>query len=179
MARSNLVARALNDLGAAAWFGGALTGVMVGRSGADEVRPAGNERADQFGPVELAAVGAHLLGGALLTFGNRERVLAQRGVATLSLVRTAVTVAAVAATVSPARLGRRGAAPDRAPVGDTAAPVAGARSRSGAAPTSSSPMEWAVPALTGALIVLNAAQGEQQRPSRTMRGVLRRLSPLT
>ncbi|MGW1338077.1 hypothetical protein ACWD7B_27690 [Streptomyces rubiginosohelvolus] len=34
-------------------------------------------------------------------------------------------------------------------------------------------MQWAVPALTAGLVVLNAVHGEQQRPSQQVRGALR------
>jgi hypothetical protein len=36
-------------------------------------------------------------------------------------------------------------------------------------------LQWAVPALTGAVVVLNAVHGEQQRPSQVLPGILRRL----
>ena len=38
-------------------------------------------------------------------------------------------------------------------------------------------LQWTLPALTALLIVLNAAQGEQQRPTHVARGVLQRLNP--
>ncbi len=38
-------------------------------------------------------------------------------------------------------------------------------------------LQWAVPALTGLLVVADALMGEQQRPSQVAAGVARRLSP--
>ena len=35
-------------------------------------------------------------------------------------------------------------------------------------------LQWAVPALTGALVVLNAKMGEQQRPQNVVQGVVER-----
>ncbi|MGW0857086.1 hypothetical protein [Streptomyces sp. NPDC002690] len=35
-------------------------------------------------------------------------------------------------------------------------------------------MQWTIPALTGAVVVLNALQGEQQRPLQQKLGMLRR-----
>jgi len=55
---------------------------------------------------------------------------------------------------------------------------------SGTEPTSSTPsdvadaqrrlklLQWAVPALTGALVVVNAYAGEQQRPSEVHKGLI-------
>jgi hypothetical protein len=38
-------------------------------------------------------------------------------------------------------------------------------------------LQWAIPALTGALLVVNARMGEQQRPMTVVAGVLSRLNP--
>jgi hypothetical protein len=38
-------------------------------------------------------------------------------------------------------------------------------------------LQWAIPALTGAMLVVNAAMGEQQRPARVVGGLLGRLRP--
>jgi len=40
-------------------------------------------------------------------------------------------------------------------------------------------LQWAVPAITGALIVVTAYAGEQQRPAGVKGGVLQRLNPLS
>ena len=40
-------------------------------------------------------------------------------------------------------------------------------------------LQWAVPAVTGALVVVTAYAGEQQRPSAVTPGVWQRLNPFT
>jgi hypothetical protein len=39
-------------------------------------------------------------------------------------------------------------------------------------------LQWAVPAITGAMVVVTAYAGEQQRPTSVMAGILQRLNPL-
>jgi hypothetical protein len=38
-------------------------------------------------------------------------------------------------------------------------------------------LQWAIPALTGAVLVVNARMGEQQRPTQVTGGLVRRLLP--
>jgi hypothetical protein len=38
-------------------------------------------------------------------------------------------------------------------------------------------LQWAIPALTGAVLVVNARMGEQQRPAQVALGMVRRLLP--
>ena len=40
-------------------------------------------------------------------------------------------------------------------------------------------LQWAVPAITGAMVVVTAYAGEQQRPTAVKEGVLQRLNPLS
>src|SRR5690242_15791454 len=128
MARSNLVTRSLNDLGAAAWFGGLLMGASaVNRAPADIDNPTDrgaivNGVWRRWWPLNTAAIGAHVIGGALLTFGNRERVVAQRGVVTLSTVKTAVMAVAVAKSAYSGWLGKRIAAAGNVPLDDGTTP---------------------------------------------------------
>lgn len=37
--------------------------------------------------------------------------------------------------------------------------------------------QWAIPALTGTLVVMDALMGEQQRPSQAAQGIVARLIP--
>jgi hypothetical protein len=181
MTRSNLLARSVNDLGLAAWFGGALMGATaVNRAPRDIDEVAVRAQVvdgvwRRWRPVDAAAVAATAIGGALLTVGNRERVVAQRGVASLSVVKTAVTLAAVAASAWSGWSGRRIAG--HVPIADGTTPTDGTPPDVAAALRQERVLQWVVPALTGALIVMNAAQGEQQRPGHVARGVLRRLAP--
>ncbi len=178
MAQDNTVARSLHDLGLAAWFGGSLMGA-VGLNGAAAAvdQPEQRLRVANAGwarwtPVNLAGIAAHVAGGSVLLVANKGRVAGQRGVATATIAKTALTGLALAATgysrVLGAKLQR---------VGDT--PVEG-----GTTPTSGTPeqvtkaqrqldvLQWVIPGLTGATLVLNAQMGEQQRPTNVTTGLL-------
>jgi hypothetical protein len=183
MTRSNLVARSLNDLGTAAWFGGVLMGATAANRAPADI----DDEIDRgrivngvwrrWTPVNLAAMAAHLIGGALLTVGNRERVVAQRGVASLALAKTAVTAAAIGTAAYSGIVGKRVADAGAVAITDGTTPAAATPPQVATALRQQRVLQWAIPALTGTLIVLNAAQGEQQRPSHALRGVLRRLDP--
>lgn len=183
MTRIKLVARSLNDLGVAAWFGGLLMGASaVNRAAADINTP--TERGAivngvwrRWWPLNIVAIGAHVVGGALLTLGNRERVVAQRGVVTLSAVKTAVLAAAIAKSAYSGRLGKRIADAGAVALDDGTTPNDDTPPQITSALRQQRILQWTLPALTGLLIVLNAAQGEQQRPSHVARGVLARFDP--
>jgi hypothetical protein len=179
----NTVARSLHDLGLAAWFGGSLMGA-AGVNGAAAVveDPTQRLRVANTGwarwtPLNLAGIAAHLAGGAVLTGANKGRMAGQQGVAAASAVKTALTVAALGTTAYARMLGKR---LERA--GDV--PVEG-----GTTPSPTSPdgvtraqrqltvLQWMIPALTGALLVINARMGEQQRPTQVTEGLVRRLLP--
>jgi hypothetical protein len=182
--RDNTIARSLHDLGLAAWFGGSLMGA-AGLNGAAAVvdDPTQRLRVANSGwarwtPLNLAGIAAHLAGGAVLTGSNKSRLVAQKGTATATTIKTTLTLAALAATGYARLLGTRLERAGEVPVQggttpDPATPeeVAGAQRRLTA-------LQWVIPALTGALLVANARMGEQQRPNQAARGVLRRL-PLT
>ncbi len=81
------VARALHDIGLATWFGGTFMGA-VGLNGAaaSVADPAARSRVATAGwarwaPVQGAAIGMHLIGGALFVRENSPRIAAQKGVA--------------------------------------------------------------------------------------------------
>ena len=38
-------------------------------------------------------------------------------------------------------------------------------------------LQWVIPALTGAVLIVNARMGEQQRPTQVALGMVRRLLP--
>jgi hypothetical protein len=126
MAADNSVARSLHDLGLATWFGGSLMGA-VGLNGAaaqveepkQRLRVA-NSGWNRWTPVNLAGIAAHLAGGTVLVGANKGRLASQQGVASATVVKTA---------------------------------------------------------LTGAVLVLNARMGEQQRPAQVTGGLLGRLRP--
>lgn len=74
MSDRNTTIRTVHDLGLAAWFGGSLAGAVAVNGAAADVPDAG------WAPVNAAAIGAHLLGGAGRLRANRERVVGQCGV---------------------------------------------------------------------------------------------------
>lgn len=183
MSDRNTAVRTLHDLGLAAWFGGTLMGA-IGLNGAGAAVLDDKERArvasagwKKWTPVNAAAIGAHLVGGAALLYANKDRVLGQRGVATSSAVKTGLTVAALGLTAYSRALGKKienaGPVPTTGPTDpsvETPADVAAAMKQEKL-------VQWAIPAVTGALIAVSALQGEQQRPTEVASGILSRLRP--
>ena len=183
MANDNSVARTLHDLGLATWFGGSLMGA-VGLNGAaasvDEPKQrlrVANAGWSRWTPVNLAGIVGHLAGGAVLVYGNKGRLTAQQGVAQASLVKTGLTVAALGATAWSralgAKLDRAGEVPVEGgtdPSPDTPEDIAGAQRQLKV-------LQWVIPALTGAILVVNARMGEQQRPAEATKGFFKRLLP--
>ena len=179
MAQQTL-SRSLHDVGLAAWFGGTLANaVALNPASAEAASSRGTGRVANVGcnrgtPVNAAAIGAHLVGSVGELVGNKSRITAQEGVASMSLAKTGLTVAALGATGYSRALGKK---VDR----DTSVPAA-----SGTDPMASTPedvakaqkqlkaLQWAIPALTGALIVLSSFAGEQQRASEVNKGLLKR-----
>jgi len=178
MAQDNTLARSLHDLGLAAWFGGSLMGA-VGLNGAAATvdQPQQRLRVANAGwarwtPVNLAGIAAHVTGGAVLLAGNKGRLATQRGVASATVAKAAVTGLALAATAYARALGERlmqaGDAPvegGTTPAGDTPPDLAGAQRQL-------TVLQWVIPGLTGAALVLNALMGEQQRPQQVKSGLV-------
>jgi hypothetical protein len=177
LAADNTVSRSLHDLGLAAWFGGALMGA-VGLNGAAAQVEEPKQRLrvatagwNRWTPVNLA-------GGAVLLGANKTRLASQQGVARASVVKAALTGAALAATAWSRTLGARLEEAGEVPVqggtdptsADTPEEVATAQRRLKV-------LQWVVPALTGAVLVLDAGMGEQQRPAQVTGGLLGRLRP--
>jgi hypothetical protein len=190
-------ARTLHDLGAAAWFGGALMGA-VGLQGAAAALPDDVERVrvadlgwQQWQPWKTAAIATHVLGSVSLLWGNKGRLAGQRGAMTTNIAKTGVFVAALGADLYAVSLGRRVAQYQSAPEGQaqSATDEQAALEASGAGPGADAAEElddthrrlravqWAVPALTGLNIALAAKMGEQQRPANLISGFLERLDP--
>jgi CBS domain-containing protein len=178
MAEDNTVARSLHDLGLAAWFGGSLMGA-VGLNGAAAAvdQPEQRLRVANAGwarwtPVNLAGIAAHVAGGSILLVANKGRLAGQRGVATATIAKAGLTGVALAATgysrALGAKLQRVGDAPvegGTTPAGDSPEEVARAQRQLDV-------LQWVIPGLTGATLVLNAKMGEQQRPTNVAGGVL-------
>jgi hypothetical protein len=179
----NTVSRSLHDLGLATWFGGSLMGAVGLNGAAAQVQePTQRLRVASSGwnrwtPVNLAGIAAHLAGGAVLLGANKGRVASQQGVGQATVVKTALTGAALAATAWSRALGTKldqaGEIPVEGgtdPSGDTPQDVAKAQRQLKV-------LQWVIPALTGAVLVLNARMGEQQRPAQVTGGLLGRLRP--
>ncbi len=185
MALQNFPSRSLHDLGLAAWFGGTLSNaVSLNRAAgeSDRYSTAGrvtNTGWDAWTPVNAAAIGAHLVGAVGQLLGNRDRVAAQKGVAAMSVIKTVLTAAALGVTAYSRVLGRKVSERTDVPIDAGTEPAATTPPGVAQAQRQLKALQWAVPAITGALIVVTAYAGEQQRPVAVKRGVLKRLNPLS
>jgi hypothetical protein len=179
----NTVARTLHDLGLAAWFGGSLMGA-AGLNGAASVvdDPAQRLRVANTGwarwtPLNLAGIAAHLAGGAVLTGANKSRLAGQQGVAAASTVKTALTAAALATTAYARVLGKRLERAGDVPVEGGTTPNPTTPEDGARAQRQLTALQWMIPVLTGAVLVVSARMGEQQRPTQVTGGLIRRLLP--
>ena len=182
MTERNTLLRSMHDLGAAAWFGGNLMGA-VGLNGAsgvvadptDRIRTASAGWA-AWSPVNLVAIGSHLVGGLGLLAANKARVAAQEGVSESTTLKTAVTVAALGTTLVNGILGAKIAKGVSAPASSGVSPSSTTPSDIASAQRMQRILQWVTPALVGTVIVLGAQQGELQRPVEVKKGILGRLS---
>jgi hypothetical protein len=158
-----MLARSVQELGLAAWFGRSLLGAL---EETDTARH-GHGRSGST-PVTVAAIGAYLIGSFFVMTGNRERLAGQKGVATISAVKISVISAALMATACTRRFeGRVGAAGSAVARQGAGVQVADAERRLRT-------LRQSTVALTGALVIFNAVMGEMQRPSQVASGVVRR-----
>jgi len=173
----------MHDLGLAAWFGGTLANAVALNSAAAEAGSADRTGAvanagwDKWTPVNAAAIGAHLLGSVAQLTGNSNRISAQRGVASMVLVKTALTAAALGATAYSRALGAKVSQHGDVPAESGTEPSLGTPPEVAAAQRQLQMMQWAVPALTGALVVVTSFAGEQQRAAEVQKGIVGRLLP--
>lgn len=179
MAR-NTIMHAMHDVGLAAWFGGTLANATslnpaAGAAGDSRSRGAvANSGWDRWTPINAAAIGVHLVGSAGLLGANLPRLKAQRGVATMALAKTILTVAALGATAYSRALGATVSKHNDVPAESGTEPAASTPPDAASAQRRLSRLQWAVPALTGALEVVSAYASEQQRASEVHKGVLGR-----
>ena len=182
MAQDTL-SRSLHDVGLAAWFGGTLANaVALNPASAEADSPSGTGRVANTGwnrwtPVNAAAIGAHLVGSVGELIGNKGRLTAQQGVASMSLAKTGLTVAALGATGYSRALGRKVAQDTSVPAESATDPAITTPNQVAKAQKQLKALQWVIPALTGALVVISAFAGEQQRPSSVKKGVLGRFLP--
>lgn len=184
MSDTNIPSRVLHDLGLAAWFGGTLANaVSLNRAAGETSSPSSAGRVTNAGwnawaPVNAAAIGAHLIGSVGQLQGNKERLFSQQGVGTMSVVKTALTAAALGATAYSRVLGKKVAADHDVPVESGTDPTASTPAEVASAQRQLKALQWVVPALTGSLVGVTAYAGEQQRPTAVKSGLLDRLNPL-
>jgi hypothetical protein len=179
----NTLARTLHDLGLAAWFGGSLMGA-TGVNGAAAVVEDPTQRLRvantgwaRWAPLNLAGIAIHLGGGAALTGANRGRLAGQQGVAPASAIKTALTVAALGTTAYARVLGKKLERAGDVPVEAGTTPNPATPDEVTRAQRQLTALQWVIPALTGAVLVVNARMGEQQRPAQVSKGLVARLLP--
>jgi hypothetical protein len=181
MSERNTLVRSMHDLGLAAWFGGGLMGA-VGLNGAAAQAKDPTERLRlssagwaRWAPVNAVAIGVHAIGGIGLIGGNKARLVGQSGARANTGVKIGLTVAALAATAYSGVLGKTLSDHQDEGARGTTEPRPSASPELTQAQQRLRWCQWAIPALTGALVVLGAQQGEQQRP---LAGAARRAKKL-
>lgn len=181
MSERNTVVRGMHDLGLAAWFGGSLAGaVAVNGAAADVPDPTLRLRVANAGwarwaPVNLAAVGVHLIGATGILLANQGRARNQRGVGANTLIKLLLTGAALGVSGYSGVLGARLRKEDGVPVEGGTDPSAQTPPRVARIQRQLDLCQWLIPALTGAAVVSTSVHGEQQRPSQQLSGVLGRI----
>jgi len=182
--------RSLHDVGLAAWFGGTLANAVALNTAAGEARiphdrgAVANAGWDRWTPVNAAAIGAHVAGATGILVADRQRLVGQHGVATVSAIKTGLTAAALGVTAYSRMLGRKVSQHADVPVQSGTEPLEpGSGAGVSTPPEVASAqrqlrvLQWVVPALTGAVVVISAVAGEQQRSSEVAKGFLQRLLP--
>lgn len=180
MAR-NTVSRSLHDLGLSAWFGGTLANAIALNPAAaaaqsdSDTGAVANVGWDRWTPANAAAIGAHVVGSLGQIQGNKERIKAQKGVASMALLKTGLTAAALGVTAYSRVLGRKVSEQTRVPAESGTEPAASTPPDVAAAQKQLRLLQWAVPAVTGALVVISAFAGEQERASEVNKGLVQRI----
>lgn len=181
MTERNTLVRSLHDVGLAAWFGGSLMGA-VGLNGAAAAVSDKRERPRvasagwaKWTPVNAASIGAHLVGATALLVANKDRVASQRGVGANTAAKTALLGAALAVTAYARVLGKKVENAGSVPADGPTDPASDTPSDTAKAMKQEKLVQWAIPALTGGMLVLNALHGEQQRPNQVAVGTVQRV----
>ena len=174
---------ALHDIGLAAWFGGTLANAVALNPAAAQADPpsavgaVANTGWDRWTPVNAAAIGAHLAGSVGLLVRDAQRMQAQQGVASMAALKTALTVGALGVTAYSRALGRKVSQHTAVPAESGTEPAATTPPDVAAAQRKLKALQWAVPALTGGLVVIGAYASEQYRVSEVAPGIVQRLLP--
>ena len=125
-------------------------------------------------PINAAAIGAHLVGGAIIVRENRGRIAGQQGVAAWSTAKTVLTAAALATTAASGWFGRKAWTEHDVPVEGATTPSEQTPAETAQALSALKVLQWATPALTAGIIAASATMSEQQRPAEVVSGVLGR-----
>jgi hypothetical protein len=178
MPERNTLIRSLHDLGLAVWFGGSLAGAVAVNGAAADVPDrrmrlrVANAGWARWTPVNLAAIAAHLLGGAGLLNANKGRVATQHGVGTSTAAKLALTATALGVTAYSRALGKKLEQAEGTPVEGGTDPTPDTPPEIAKAQQQLNVCQWLIPGLTGGIAVLNALHGEQQRPNQQLPGIL-------
>jgi hypothetical protein len=159
--------RTLHDVGLAAWFGGGLMGAIAVNSTARRAEDLSQRHRlsshgwERWAPFNAAAVGTHLVGATGLLLADRDKLARERRDRTTALVKGGLTVGALAVTVLARRRGQVITEhldnPSEGPDGSGA----GSPGSFAHAKDQLRVLHWAVPALTGGVLVLSAAQARR------------------
>lgn len=170
MSSRNTLLRSFHDIGLAAWFGGSLMGAIGLNGAASEARePSERLRLSSLGwakwaPAQIGALVLHGVGAIGLVGANKSRLAVQSEARSNSVAKTVVTVAAGASTLYSGILGTRIANHADEGAEGVTTPGDGSSPELASVQRQQRVMQWVTPALTLAIIVLTAQQGEQQRP---------------
>lgn len=177
MAGDTTLTRTVHDVTQAAWFGGALMGAVsipATRRAAGDARQ-GVRIADEawtaWQPISTTAIATHLLAGAGMTWANKGRLLSEAGAKRTTLLKTGLTVAAMATDTWARRLGAELSDDVERTADGPAQPRPEADERIDETRKRLRLAQWATVALTGAVIAVSARMGEQQRPRNLARGI--------
>ncbi|MGI5522274.1 hypothetical protein ACQEUX_15155 [Micromonospora sp. CA-259024] len=181
MSERHTALRSMHDLGLAAWFGGSLMGALGVNGAAAKISdstqrlPVASAGWSKWTPVNAAAIGAHLAGavGELVT--ESPRMAAQSGVARASTIKTALTIGALVVTGYSRLVGMRLEKAGGPPVNGATEPNHQTPAGVASSQRQMKLLQWAIPALTGTLVVVTAYMGEQQKPGQVFRGILGRV----
>ena len=164
MTATSVAIRATHLLTNAAWFGGSLMGA-VGLNPASRQADSEREQAEvsgegweRWGYVQGAAIGLHLLSGLGIIADNRRRTALHSPTRNAVIAKTALTGAALASTAGAWWYGEKLGAEHI----DNSSDEVSEKDRANARKQLKW-LQWATPALTGSLLVLDAFLGEKQR----------------
>ena len=175
----NLFARSTHDLSAAAWFGGSLMGAVGLNGSTSEAKdPTERTRLSSLGwkkwaPVQVGAFGAHLISLMPILWENKGRYASQDGVKAATWTKAGVTAAGAAVTLYASVLGKKVDELSQEGAKGATEPRKEASGELVEAQKQLRLLQWLIPALAAAVIVLGAKHGEMQRPKNVKLGLLK------